>query len=124
MTDVLMPTGAVWRVIGKVQPSQEIAGERFEALKVGENYSVWRTTSPDHSDWAIFVCGEPEDLPEFEGEETEVTDDSARMFCARRLRLAAESWYAGERGDVRQDAHYGPIGGVLRDDGSIIPFSI
>jgi hypothetical protein len=124
-----LPNGRAWHVCAFEYPTDERARSVWEAWELasrgsGHNFSLWRSTNPEHTIHLVIMCGYPEDLPEIEGTPYELTWDEAKMFALRRARVGLDANEAGFSGHIEQMQRYGDSGGVVIDPttGNVEPY--
>jgi hypothetical protein len=116
--------GIEWVVVAYEQLDEATAAREWQALYDAHpkgNFSVWRTTTPERSHWLLILCGRPEDLEKVTvpGVPFQLDQGTAQSFALRRARVAIDAINEGATESVRQEAHYGPDGARIHDDGRI-----
>lgn len=104
--------GKVWMVCAYEFPDEQSAGvvwERIEEESRGkhDNFSVWRTTTPDRSQWFVVICGEPRHLPFVGGEPSLLNYEQARNFVIRRARTGVDAFVKNPNEHFEQRTRYG-----------------
>ena len=103
-----------WALRAFKYPDADTARVEWERLEAstrgkGENFSLWRTTTPARDLHLVLVCGRPHQIPSVEGGEPFLLDEySARDFFLRRAKVSADAFK--ERPDAdhfEQVARYG-----------------
>lgn len=107
-----LPGGGIWMVCAYEFPDEQSAGvvwERIEKESRGkrENFSIWRTTTPDRSQWFIVTCGEPQHLPIVEGIPCALDYDQARSFVIRRARTGMDAFEKNPTDHFENRTRYG-----------------
>ncbi len=130
-----LPTGDTWEVLAFKMPDEETAGAEFDRIQTeslmnvsveeGGDFSVWRTTTPDRSLWAIVLCGAPDKLAPVTvngGEPLDMDEDQARVFALRRAKLGFDAFVEGE-GDQHftQQAHFPHGARINPETGDAVP---
>lgn len=93
---IQFPNGLEWVVRAHTYSSFEESGAVFKrmrdrAIESEGNFSVWRSSDPDRTTYAIVICGRREVLPEIEGGEPyAISEAEAALFALRRARVALD----------------------------------